>query len=376
MKRASPSRGTPRLVILGSTITALAVAREAHALGLAPVIVDSEEGIAFHSRWVYGRLLEPAAVLDGIRALLEEAGRDSCHVIATGDPWVRFVRAHRAQLEPRTGAILHPDDASLDICLDKARFARWCEERGFSAPVTWSVSEESRPEGLTAPFLIRPATTLHGRNTHALPKAVEAASEPDLEAWLGKFAEAGCPALVSQSLLGGGVTQYSVPFSRGPHGIVSFVARKVRPGPEHCAVGTLVELAQHAEAEALARRAAEALGYFGVGEAEVLHVAATRRCYLIEINARPWLQFALAPASGHDFLGPLVGRPRSLRPVKRGRTWVDLYSDLYVAFSSSHGVVRRGQLGIVPYCASLLRANVYARFDWRDPGPALRLTAA
>jgi len=93
---------------------------------------------------------------------------------------------------------------------------------------------------------------------------------------------------------------------------------------------------------------------------------------LIEINARPWLQYALAPASGHDFLGALLGRPRAMRRVTDGRRWIDFDSDVFGAFSSSVGAVRLGELGLGSYLLSLLRANVYARFDLRDPMPALR----
>jgi hypothetical protein len=67
-----------------------------------------------------------------------------------------------------------------------------------------------------------------------------------------------------------------------------------------------------------------------------------------------------------------MGRPRRMRRIKDGRRWINFESDLFVAFSSSMGAVRRGELGLGSYLKSLLRANVYARFDVRDPLPALR----
>jgi predicted ATP-grasp superfamily ATP-dependent carboligase len=195
--------------------------------------------------------------------------------------------------------------------------------------------------------------------------------EAELDKWLAAFAEQRCPAIVSESLLGKSLTQLSVPFVRTKDSLDAFVACKVRPAPKHCSVGSYVELASDPGAEQLVKRAAEALDYFGVGEAEILRAEPTGELYLIEINARPWLQYALAPASGHDFLGPLVGKPRQIRRVDR-RRWIDFDSDLYGAFSSSVGAVRRGELGLGSYLLSLLRANVYARFDFRDPMPAFR----
>ena len=205
-----------------------------------------------------------------------------------------------------------------------------------------------------------------------MPKAVDVLSEADLEMWLSKFAERQCAAVVSESLLHTSLTQFSVPFVRTGDHLEAFVARKVRPAPKHCSVGSYVELAPQPEVENLTRRAEIGLDYFGVGEAEILRDDATGRLFLIEINARPWLQYALAPASGHDFLGALLGRPRAMRRVTNGRRWIDFDSDVFGAFSSSVGAVRLGELGLGSYLLSLLRANVYARFDLRDPMPALR----
>lgn len=359
-----------RLVILGSTLTALAVARDAHAHHLHPIVLDTQDGIAFSSRWVTPHLLtldsDDAAILSRLSGL----GEGSC-LVATGDPWVRFVMRNRSALDSAFHAVLHPPNATLRVCLDKAQFSNWCAANRLQAPRAWVAAEQARPKNLVPPFLIRPAETLHGAPNHGLPKAVEVGDDQELASWLARFAAAGCRALVSESLLQQRLTQYSVPFARANGELLSFVARKVRPDPIRCSVGTCVELAPHPDAEALGRRAAEALDYFGIGEAEVLHSEATGRSFLIEVNCRPWLQYPLAPASGHDFLGMLIDRRARHRPqVKSGVRWVDLPSDLFGAFSSSVGVVRSGQLGLGAYVTSLLKVNVFARLDPHDLKPA------
>jgi predicted ATP-grasp superfamily ATP-dependent carboligase len=363
----------PRLVILGSSLTALAVARDAHALGMAPVVVDTRRGVAFHSRWVE-TIVVPTAAEDAISRLLGPAPAQD-YVIATSDAWLKFVVAHRERLEASFRGVLHPSNSALEICLDKARFGVWCAAQQIPSPRTWLAGQEPRPAGLLPPLLVRPASTIHAAapgGAPRLPKAVEVHGEAELEKWLAAFAEQRCSAIVSESLLGRSLTQLSVPFVRTPNNLDAFVACKVRPAPKHCSVGSYVELTPHPEAELLVRRAATALEYFGIGEAEILRAEPTGELFLIEINARPWLQYALAPASGHDFLGALVGKPRRIRRVESGRRWIDFDSDLYGAFSSSAGAVRRGELGLGSYLLSLLRANVYARFDFRDPMPAFR----
>jgi predicted ATP-grasp superfamily ATP-dependent carboligase len=364
-----------RLVILGSSLTALAVARDAHALGMEPVVVDTDRGIAFHSRWVRPVVLPRGQVDAGLTQELLGPGAGRDYVIATSDAWLKYIVAHRTMLDEACRSLLHSSNSTLEICLDKSKFGAWCVAQGIPSPRTWLVGQEPRPGGLVSPLLVRPANTLHGGAANAggkLPKAIEVRSEAELDQWLATFAEQRCSAIVSESLLHEPLTQFSVPFLRTPNTFESFVARNVRPAPKHCSVGSYVELTLQPEVEQLARRAAEALNYFGIGEAEILRVESTGQLFLIEINARPWLQYPLAPASGHDFLGTLVETPRSAPRVKNGRSWIDLESDLYVAFSSSIGAVRHGELGLGSYLMSLFRANVYARFNLSDPRPAFR----
>ena len=94
--------------------------------------------------------------------------------------------------------------------------------------------------------------------------------------------------------------------------------------------------------EQLARNAIERLDYFGIGEAEILRDKQTGEDYLIEINARPWLQYALAPASNHDFLGLVLGLPLAAnQPPIRARENVDQPSSR--SFHSVLPIGRHGQ---------------------------------
>ncbi len=363
--------GARAIVILGNTVTALAVARDAAAHGLAAVLVDTQDGIAFRTRCAATHLLRDAGDIGVLEHLIHLARQMPSVLIATGDVWLRFLMRHRPALDREFASVLHPDNCALETCLSKAAFARWCREQSIEAPAAWLVGEEPRPADLALPMLIRPADTLHGRDSRRLPKAVEARTEDELRAWLDHFAEAGIPPLITESLLSLPVVQYSVPASRAKGRLQTFVARKTRPAPESCAVGTYVELCPQPDVESLARRALEALDYFGIAEVEVLHVPQSGRSYLIEINARPWLQYALAPASGHDFLGMVTGRT-TLRPKaerKAGVRWIDFRSDLFACWSRSIGLVRNGKLGLSAYLQSLIRANVFALFAWSDLWP-------
>lgn len=364
---------TTALVILGSTISALAVARDARAHGLLPIIVDTRHGIACESYGTRVELLDASQLSTKELARVCALGGGGKHfLIATGDAWLRFVIAHRDMLESAFARVLHASNASLSTCLNKAHFAQWCRRHDVPAPRAWLAGREERPsEPMRLPVLLRPADTLHDPAVAAIPKAVQIASESALREWLHRYQEAGVEPLVTESLLGQPLVQYSVAVARAQGRTSSFVARKLRPGPEACAVGTCVELSPARQIESQVLGMLEALDYHGIAEVEVLHVPESGRSVVIEVNARPWLQYALAPASGHDFLGLLLGMP-ALRPSrlrKTGMIWLNLHDDLYVCWSRSLGMVRHGRLDLLSYLKTLWLANVYAVFDAGDLGP-------
>jgi predicted ATP-grasp superfamily ATP-dependent carboligase len=367
-----------QLVILGSSITALAVARDARSHGLQPVVVDVQPGIAFRSRWV-----TPVRVA-GVRADETLAAVRACAtagalLVATSDDWLRFVMAWRPALEATYAQVLHPANDMLRTFLHKHAFARWCDANGLPAPQSWMPDAAARPAALEFPLLMRPCETLHGHALPGLPKAIEVRSEPELQRWLARFRSQGVAPVVTASLLSQRLTQYSVPFARSPAGTLSFVARKLRPAPGRCAQGSLVEWCRDASAssiEQLARRGAECAGYHGIGEAEILHSRDSGKSYLIEINARPWLQYALAPATGHDLLGWMLDSGAKPRASPRApRTWINLRDDRFNAMAGPPAGGLRGGLDVLAYLRSVARANVYAVFDPRDPMPFLHLLA-
>jgi predicted ATP-grasp superfamily ATP-dependent carboligase len=312
----------------------------------------------------------------GVMSQVIALGASGRGLIATEDRWLELIAAHRAALEDAYDIVLAPSNETLRVCLNKAYFVRWCLEKGLPGCRSWSLD---RLAEVTLPALIRPVTTLHGRGDVGLPKAIFVDSVISLDHWAARFRASGVDALISESLLGRGVTQYSVPFARRDRRIASFVARKVRPPASWAGTGTYVELCPNAEIERLAIAAVEALDFQGIGEVEILHSAQDGRSYLIEINARPWVQYSLAEASGHHLLRFLLGEDLArgaTQPKKEGVRWLNFRGDLYVCFSRSEGLYAHGKLSLLEYLRGVLRANAFAFFDWRDPWPAITELAA
>jgi len=366
----------PTLAILGSSITALAVLREAASMGWRAEVLDTHKGPAFWSRHGHKVLSKG---LD-CNHLLEQNGPEDTQpgmrwVVATSDDWLRALMRARTALEAAGWCVLHPDNASLDICLDKQLFARHCQTHDLPTPLTWFPDEAPRPAQLHPPVILRPVQTQHASasTASALPKALELRDEATLQTWLTKCASQRTPCVISKSLLRRpGLQQLSVPFARGDDGQVTYTAMKVRPLPRQCAVGSCVTTWHNPSAQAVAERAIASLQGRAIGEVEILHDPDTGDHFVIEINARPWMQYGVAAHLGHQFLAVAAGLPRKPNTVRHGQvTWVFLINDLFQAFSRSVGVVRSGEVSLLGYLRSLSHAKVFAYFAWTDPVPAI-----
>ncbi|MEO5740075.1 MAG: hypothetical protein ABIS29_05725, partial [Vicinamibacterales bacterium] len=156
----------PRLAILGSSITALAVARNASDLGLRPTILGAWNDAAFSTRRAEFREIDPDAPTAALETLRELATRGDTLLIATSDRWLRFIIAHRAALQEHFIDILHSADTALEICLDKERFSRWCMAQGLPTPSAYDADALRRDAtGARFPLLLRPIKSTHSAGT-------------------------------------------------------------------------------------------------------------------------------------------------------------------------------------------------------------------
>lgn len=360
-----------RLLILGSAVGALGVARCAYGINLEAIILDRQRGIACSTRKARHEIhTGPDAVI--VNRLLSLARHDrATYLIATSDDWLRFIRRNRAVLASVLTNVLHPRDEILDICLQKSLFADWCESQGFLCPRTSEGAVREKVESLSFPVILRPNETLHEQGNVRLPKSIELHDPAALSHWLDVFERAKVGAVVSESLLGRRLIQFSVPFARHADLFQSYVAAKLRPDPKRCRVGTYVEARHCPRVEAFARKVIEALGYYGLGEVEILHDCDTDQTFLIEVNPRPWTQYSHSVALGFDFLGVVLGRPirTNSKQASANLAWTDITNDLFEVFSRREGMLARRELTCHEYLRSLANIHASAKFQWSDPWP-------
>jgi predicted ATP-grasp superfamily ATP-dependent carboligase len=179
-------------------------------------------------------------------------------------------------------------------------------------------------------------------------------------------------AVVSESLLARPIRQFSVGFARRPGRFLGFVTEKVRPRAHAFGVGSFVSLRDEPTILALGREIAERLDFFGIGEVELLVDGSTGERFVVEVNARPWLQFSMAAASGHDLLHVVTGvRAAGLpRGHSTGLHWWAPMPDVRHLLNDRPEGWTGAARTVVRLGRAAARASIYARFDWRDPAPA------
>ena len=364
---------TQRLVVLGSTVTALAIVRNCHQLGLPCTVVDTREDPATRSRLAEVRVINDDDD-EGLLTLLEALAADgNTALIADSDRWLRWLMRHRQALDKLFDTVLHPSNRALELCLNKSRFIHWCEDQAIPAPAIYDVAEAGDDSLIVFPVLVRPEQTRHG-SADDLPKAIEITDSSQLRSLLSRYEELGAVANVCQSLLRPNVRQYSVGVARNRLGDRKiFVAEKRRPSAAMCAGGTYVVASPEDNVASLVAEVISKLDLFGIAEVEVIQDTDTDELFVLEVNARPWVQYGLAASSGFDFLRFML-KPESYDPRTeraRGGRWLSFSDDLYVVFSRSEGMLTRRDVSLTEYLRSVITSNAFAFWALEDPKPFL-----
>jgi predicted ATP-grasp superfamily ATP-dependent carboligase len=348
-----------RLVILGGTLTGLAVARDARRAGMRCRVFDIDGGAIRYSSAV-DEYLSCASYDEALADLDKQDGE--YWLIADSDHWLRFLVANRHRLG--RAVVLHPVNEAIEVCLSKHRFARWCEQQGFFTPRVVRPGDAD----VRFPVVVRPDSTRH--REFDTPKASVARDSAALEAAIRDFERVGAEYVVTEALIDEATRYYAVGFARRGDGeLLAFATEKVRPPVDRCRGASYVETRAFPEAIELARRAAERLQFIGVGELEIAH--RDGRCYLIELNPRPWLQYSMGRALGLSLIA-FVALGETPRPPGGRASWISLKTDAYWCLSRRDGLLWSGELSWPRFVAQVLGASCHPLWDWRDPLPFLR----
>jgi len=163
-----------KLVVLGSSVTALAVIRDACRLNIETILVDFDDGIALSSNCARKHLISDVSETLPLLKNICSGGASSTWLIATSDMWLQYIVGNRAKLELLFSNILHPDNENLKTCLDKDLFIKHCNSIGLRTPqIVEHSSVRAGSEEIDYPLFLRPLAIPKGLCRKIIPKAVE-----------------------------------------------------------------------------------------------------------------------------------------------------------------------------------------------------------
>jgi len=361
----------PALVILGGSVTGLAVLRHAARKGFEPILVSEPQEVAAFSRFGIKLVSHPDDDSQTLRKLRQLSLSAGSGLIATSDAWLDFIRRNDHALREQFGNVLHPGSDALDICLDKLRFSAWCSEQNIPTPAGYEVAEAEQLEVSAYPLMVRPLK--NWQDEKAADKAMEIQTPDQLQARLSDLRRLGGDVVITQSLLNRELEQVSIGFARRGASVVSMVLAKRRPTAGACACGSFVERVSEPRVQELGERVAVALDFYGIGEVEILRDRDSGECFVIEVNARPWLQFGLVSTVATDWLTFLLRPDAYKKEEDTGQSggWLSFSDDFYHCFSRSIGDVTHGRIGVWAYLVSFLRVRAFSVWAADDVRPML-----
>lgn len=362
------------LIIFGSSQTALAVARDADVLGIDIIIIDFKKDIAAYSNKLQRFFCVEHDNSNNIIKIVTDIADSRTAIIADSDVWLSFIIKHRAEFQQLGVKILHSDNKTLEICLNKINFTDFCSENDFLIPKQYQYTDVVAEDFNEYPLLLRPDTKDYDSQT-VLPKAVVINNKLEYQKWFEIFKKNNATVSTSQSLISPDISQYSVAIVRNDSGeMLSFVTKKIRPFAESCSTGTYVEMAHNELIEKLGRKIIDFLDYYGIAEVEILYNEKTNQAHFIEINARPWLQYALTQSLEYSFLGFLLDaeKMQMQRKIITKKAWLYFIPDLYHVFSKNDGLIRTKKLKFSDYLRTILKPNTHAIWNSNDLKPFIK----
>jgi D-aspartate ligase len=377
----------PPAVILGMSETGLATLRLLGRVGITCYGVDAIEPVpAFWSRYCRRGIRLPQDNTDEqvLAAVIELAQtlppQPRPVLMPTSDRMVQLASRARARLEPLFAMML-PDETVVEDLLDKDRFAARAPACGATAPRSMPISgmrELPRAvEQLGLPLILKPFRQGDIAGTN-FPKALLLRTAADVELARTRHLSCGSMKLVAQEYIPGpDMNQFSVAgcLDRDGNVISRFTARKRRQGTNGTGVGLYVERVDDSQAEAAGIELLQNLKCTGLAEVELKRHSENGRLYVIEINARVWLQVGLPAACGINFpelyYNLAAGLPVGPASANSKRAaWQDVCHDCWAAFRPG-GYRAKGDITMTQWLKQSLRSHVGPFASLRDPMPAV-----
>jgi predicted ATP-grasp superfamily ATP-dependent carboligase len=311
---------------------------------------------------------------------LEELGPtlgSSAFLLPCTDAAVLTISAARQRLT-RWYRFVLPDHETVELLIDKVRFAEHAQASGLPIPATFIIrtreDAEAAAAGLEFPAVLKPGVKTPTWLAGTARRAFVVGSPSEL---LERHAEIGAwtSALIAQTWVEGAATglySFNGYFDRESVPQATFIARKIRQWPPETGTSSLGEEVRDDEVLGTSVRLFDSVRYQGLCYLEMKRDPRTEMALIIEPNiGRPTGRSAIAERGGvellltayRDALGEPL--PDARTQTYRGVKWIYLRHDLQSALFEAW----RGRLTPLGWVRSIRGSKTEAVGDWRDPWP-------
>ncbi len=373
---------TPAVIVDIQSINAIQTAHLLWTRGIPLIGIGSDPRSPFCRSRAYARKVFTSTTDERLIATLEDVGRslpERAPLFLSADEAVLLVSRHRQRLEPWYHIAL-PDDAIIQMLVDKIPFARFAEAHGLPIPRTIVVEDAAQAEQaatqLRYPAVLKPGVRAAHWAAHTKAKAFRADSPADLMDIYQRVSGWGGGVLAQEMILGPESSLFSCNayFAADGSPLATFVARKIRQWPPKAGRSSLGVSCRNDEVLEIALRTFQAAGFRGPAYLELKQDERDGRHWIIEPNVgRSTGRSAIAEAGGVELLMTqycdLLGLPL---PEQRTQgpgevKWIYLRWDLQ---ASAVGMLK-GELSPVAWWRSLRGPKFFAAWHRHDMRPFL-----
>lgn len=273
-----------------------------------------------------------------------------------------------------------PSRETLELLADKEKFYKYAAEKNLPIPPTYFVRDQTELEEvakkLNYPVILKPPRksvkwmrasgdnkVLKVDDANELmrigPSLMDAVDELILQQWV-RGPDAGMHSLYFC------LDEYSQPYAM-------LIAKKIRQWPPDTGVGSLAMEVCEDELLNTGLDIVQKLGYTGPGSVQFKKDEITDKFYIIEVNARPTLNFPLFEACGCEATYALycnagsLDMPEELKILRPGAKWICWKTDLASGFVHW----KRGDITLWDWIGSIRGHKWSADIQLDDPMPIL-----
>lgn len=294
------------------------------------------------------------------------------------DTNVSLISRHRSRLEPYFHILL-PDEATVEMLMDKVSFYAYAEKNSLPVPKTFYIESveqlETAARELTYPCIFKPrdsaAHLWENKTIHKAFKAEDAASLMRLYQDYRSYSD----CFIAQQWIEGkdsDLYSFNGYFDKNSKPLATFIARKIRQWPPETGVSCLGEEVRNDAVLKTAIEMFQSVNYHGLGYLEMKYDQTTQQLLIVEPNiGRPTGRGTIAEAGGVDILFTAycdalgIALPENRTQSYGGVKWIHLRKDM----QSSFVYWRRGELRLLDWFKSIRGKKAYAVASWRDPLP-------